>query len=82
MSGGLAARCVLRKKRRKVHVSYVEYPSESWLFAAGGQCYREAELRAKFVEMVKCPACHICERWFKTVAAYRQHYQQSHLVEV
>ena len=68
-----------KKEVRKVHVTYVEIPSEPWLRAAGGRCYREEELRTKFVSMVKCPACLFCERWFKSGLAYRQHYRQCHL---
>ena len=68
------------KEVRKVHASYVEYPgpSETWLCAAGGRCYREAEIRASFVKMVQCPACTTSERWFTTEAAYCKHFNMVH----
>ena len=62
---------------RKVHMSYVENPTDSWVVADGGRCYKEAELRQKFVEMVRCPSCSK-ERWFRNDAAYRQHWQVVH----
>ena len=41
---------------RKIHTSYVEVPAERWLCASGGRCYREAEVRSNFIEVVKCPS--------------------------
>lgn len=60
------------KEVRKVHVSYVESPSESWVVADGGRCYKEAEDHENFCEMVRCPECPR-KRWFISEQAYRQH---------
>ena len=53
---------------RKIHISYVEVPTERWLGASGGRCYREASTRANFND-----------RWFNSETAYRQHYRTGHL---
>ena len=58
-------------------MSYVETPCDSWVVADGGRCYKEAEDRENFVEMVMCPNC-TRERWFKNETAYRQHWKAVH----
>ena len=35
---------------RKVHPSCVECPTDDWVVADGGRCYRESEVRSNFVE--------------------------------
>ena len=65
------------KEVRKVHQAYVEIPQDPWVIASGGRCYREADVRENFVEMVKCPLC--CkDRWFSSEGAYVQHWHAIH----
>ena len=70
--------CQASGEVRRVHIGDVECPSEPWLCADGGRCYREAMVRSNLMCMVKCPACTTRERWFSSKAAYRQHYQELH----
>ena len=58
-----------------MHASYVEAPTEQWLVAHGGRCYKESDTRQGFIEMVKCPTC---ERWLKDEVAYQQHWNSCH----
>ena len=65
---------------RKVHASYVETPTEEWVVADGGRCYKEEEVRLGFVTMVKCPLCTVKARWFPSEGAYQQHWGTIHQV--
>ena len=63
---------------RKVHPSYLECPTEEWVVADGGRCYKLAELRSSFLENVRCPDCISKERWFGSKDAFRQHWNAVH----
>ena len=63
---------------RKVHQSYIECPTEAWVVAHGGRCYKELEVRNGFIEMVRCPDCKKGARWFNTEDSYRQHWNSVH----
>ena len=65
------------KELRRVHQSYLEVPTEGWLVANGGRCYKESEVRQNFVQNVKCPLCSK-ERWFSSQSAYLQHWMTLH----
>ena len=61
-----------------MHSSYVESPTEAWVVADGGRCYKESEIRENFIEMVKCPGCRHKDRWFSGASAYQQHWKAVH----
>ena len=66
------------KEVRKVHPTYLENPTEEWVVADGGRCYKEEEVRMGFVSMVKCPLCTVKARWFNSEASYQQHWETVH----
>ena len=66
------------KEVRKVHQVYLETPTEEWVVADGGRCYKEEEVRMAFVAMVKCPLCTVRARWFNSEDAYQQHWETVH----
>ena len=53
-------------------------PTDSWVVADGGRCYKEADVCDNFIEMVRCPDCTIRERWFNSEQAYCQHWNTVH----
>ena len=65
------------KEVRKVHQMYVECPTEDWVVADGGRCYKRAERREKLEGNVECLRC---RKWFGSAWAYEQHWQTVHNV--
>ena len=60
-----------------VHPSYlVGDPNKEYCIAAGGRCYREADVWATLLQKVQCPQCgyQLKDQW-----AYESHYQSAHL---
>ena len=67
------------KQVHRVHVSYIEPASESWLVASGGRCYKESLVREEFENSVRCPNCpNVRKAWFSTIGAYVQHWLAVH----
>jgi len=67
------------KQVHKVHISYVELATESWLVANGGRCYKESAVREGFESSVRCPLCpNVRKAWFTSIGAYVQHWHSVH----
>ena len=59
-----------------VHPSYlVGDPNKEYCIAAGGRCYREADVWATQLRIVQCPQC---RRRFRDEWAYESHYEAVH----
>ena len=69
-------RSVAHEGHREVHWSYlVGDPKQEYCIAAGGRCYREADVWATQLQKVQCPQC---GRQFNTQWDYESHYEGVH----